>query len=630
MTYPDLPQDWQNPPAEFSLVPFWFWNDDLSETEIMRQMDDFQAHGVDAFVIHPRVGLPRHLGWMSRPLLEMTRFAIEQAQKRDMWVMLYDEGMYPSGSSSGQVVAENPAYQCRGLVRINLNEVTPGSVQHGVAIDAAGELALTPDQNLVAIVDHKGCRCAIVDRPVDAVIRGLHFIHEATQEPPEDTPYATDLLNPDAVACFIRLVYERFYEEFGEHFGNTVRAIFTDEPNLLGRLRETGVVPGTSGILQTVNAFLGYDFTPHLPELWDDDDASERYRQDYFRALEHRLDETYYRQLYDWCETHGIALTGHPAEPDATAHMRYFHIPGQDIVWRFIEPDKPSALQGRQSTQAKAAASVMLHNNRRRNANEFCGAYGHELTFEEMQWMANWLLVRGCNLLIPHAFYYSVRGPRKDERPPDVGPHSSWWHDDTFSAFARGSRRLSWLNTDSQHICHVAILGEHHHLPWPAAQVCFENQIDFNYIDAYELCHMATVNDKGIFIADQHYQALIVDGVAPPEAHPLIESLDRAGRLVRWQDNGDSSLPELQHIIPGDIQVKGEASTLRVRHIQKEGLNWTILFNEGTVNIEVQITAPVEKEAWLINPFANKIKPFTADLQFAGHELWILVSGLAR
>jgi len=56
---------WLNPPAEFSQAPFWFWNDGLSEEEIVRQLDDFRAHGVYGFVIHPRVGLQRSIGWMS-------------------------------------------------------------------------------------------------------------------------------------------------------------------------------------------------------------------------------------------------------------------------------------------------------------------------------------------------------------------------------------------------------------------------------------------------------------------------------------------------------------------------------------------------------------------------------------
>ena len=99
----DLPNEWQHPPSEFSFAAFWFWNDRLDKDEIARQMADFQAHGVDAFVLHPRVGLPRDMGWMSDNLLDMMRFAIEEAQRRGMWVILYDEGMYPSGSSRRRI-----------------------------------------------------------------------------------------------------------------------------------------------------------------------------------------------------------------------------------------------------------------------------------------------------------------------------------------------------------------------------------------------------------------------------------------------------------------------------------------------------------------------------------------------
>jgi hypothetical protein len=38
--------EFTQPPREFSLLPFWFWNDDLQEAELLRQMDDFEAHGV--------------------------------------------------------------------------------------------------------------------------------------------------------------------------------------------------------------------------------------------------------------------------------------------------------------------------------------------------------------------------------------------------------------------------------------------------------------------------------------------------------------------------------------------------------------------------------------------------------
>ena len=150
-----VPAEWLDPPKEFSQAPFWFWNDDLSKEELARQMDDFQAHGVHAFVIHPRAGLPKSIPWLGERMIDFMRFTIEQAAKRDMWVILYDEGMYPSGSSSGQVVAENPAYRTRGLVCVDLDEAAPGSEVRGVKIGSDGEPDLAPGQTLVAMTKRK-------------------------------------------------------------------------------------------------------------------------------------------------------------------------------------------------------------------------------------------------------------------------------------------------------------------------------------------------------------------------------------------------------------------------------------------------------------------------------------------
>ena len=121
-------------------MPFWFWNDQLRTDEITAQIADFEAHGVYGFVIHPRVGLPRDTGWMSDHLLYFYEVAIAEARRRNMYVILYDEGMYPSGSSSGQVVAENPAFHCRCLAKMDLS---PGQ-------------ELDKDHHLVALVECSG------------------------------------------------------------------------------------------------------------------------------------------------------------------------------------------------------------------------------------------------------------------------------------------------------------------------------------------------------------------------------------------------------------------------------------------------------------------------------------------
>ncbi len=635
----ELPSGWLEPAPEFSLAPFWFWNDALSEKEVARQLDDFKAHGVYGFVIHPRAGLPRDIGWLSEPMIKFMRFAIEQAAKRDMWVVLYDEGMYPSGSSSGQVVAENAAFRTRGLFRIDLDAAEPGTSQYGIKIGRDGEPALAKDQNLIAIVRRKknGHRIAVVDRAIRkgySVIRGLHFVEDDPprrdnhKEVPENTPPAGDILNTNAVACFIRLVYQRYYDEFKEHFGKTVRAIFTDEPSFLAKRGERGAMPGTTDILEHVNSHLGYDFRPYLPALWyrDEPDA-ERYRRDYRQALQSRLEETFYGQISRWCREHSIALTGHPAAPDDIGQLRYFQIPGQDIVWRYIEPGKPSALEGAQSTQAKCASSAMIHLGRRRNSNEYCGAYGHNFTFEEMKWLTNWLIVRGCNLLYPHAFYYSVRGPRIDERPPDVGPNSTWW--DEYRPFADSVRRLCWLNTDSRHICELAILGLNDHLPWRAAKVCFQSQRDFNYLEARHLWEDAEVNQNGIRIAGMHYRALIIEVDPPEKAKPALDLLDKAGRLIRWNDQMEDSelLLQINRLAPVDVRVRPVSRDVRVRHVQKNGADYYIVFNEGQNNLEVELETSIKGKRFLLDPQTSRQQILATEepLLLKPHELRALM-----
>ena len=612
---------WAAPAREFSQAPFWFWNDRLTKKEIARQLDDFAAHGVYGFVIHPRAGLPRDIGWMSDKMIDFMRFAIEGAAARDMWVVLYDEGMYPSGSSCGQVVQENPAFKTRALFCIDLDEAEPSSVTQGIQIDDHGEPVLAADQTLVALVNRRsnGHCLAIVDRAMRSgrgVIRGLHFREDDPprradhREVPEDAPPGADILNPESVACFIRLVYQRFYDEFGEHFGKTIKGVFTDEPSMLARGGERGGKAGTTGIIKHVSQWLGYDFTPHLPALWyGDEPDADRVRADYDRALQARLEQTFYAPISRWCSEHGVALAGHPAAPDDIGHLRHFHMPGQDIVWRYIEPGKASAVEGAQSTQGKCASSAMIHLGRRRNSNEYCGAYGHNFTFKEMKWLTHWLTIRGCNLLYPHAFYYSIRGPRVDERPPDVGPNSPWWGQ--YKPYADACSRLCWLNTDSEHVCSLAILGRNDHLPWRAAKVCFEHQRDFNYLEARHLWEDAEVGDHGIRLAGMHYQALIVDSEIPARAVPAINRLTQAGRVIDCRSGMDEGalVRRIDALIPPDVTLSSPSPHLRVRHVIKHGLHCYLLFNEGEETIQVELTFRARGQWYELNSVTGR---FTA------------------
>ena len=555
----------RNPPREYSVIPFWFWNDELDEKEILRQIDDFADHGVYGFVIHPRIGLPESIGFMSERYLRLVKLAVERAASKGMVVHLYDEGMYPSGSACGQVVKANPKHAARCLIQRPLQGEAP-KLEEGENLVATAAL---PD----------GKRIAIIDAPSLGKIRGIHFGQD-DGEP--NQPPAADLLNPEATASFIRLVHEKYRAAVGRHFGKTVRAIFTDEPDMLGRRARRGAHPWTTGLEKELQRTLGYDPVTRLSELWfPRGPESEKFRRELRSAINRRLEETYYAPLSRWCEKSGIALTGHPAGPGEIGVQRYFQIPGQDIVWRYVEPGKPSALEGDQSTTAKCSSSAAAHLGRKRNGNEVFGAYGWNFTYREMEWLTNWLFVRGVNQITPHAFYYSLRGKRRDERPPDVGPNSAWWPH--YKRYADYARRMSWLLAESEPVVSVAILAQSDYLPWRSAKACFESQVDFEYLDERHLIDgSARVGRDGIRIQGRRYTAVIVEEPERVDRRAL-KALGRLGdSILRF--NQVPTREELERLnYPIRAHGKNGSSTegIRCRRMRMGACDIYLVFNEG-------------------------------------------------
>lgn len=605
----------REPPREFTPMPFWFWNDELSDDEIVRQIDDFERHGVYGFTIHPRIGLPLDSGWMSPKLLAAMKTALDEASRRDMRVILYDEGMYPSGSSAGQVVAENSENAARGFVRVVFGEDGKPS---------NSRIRVGENWTLVEEYQNEANETVrIYDAPSGGVIRGLHYLGDESDHPREFLPPAADLLYAPAVDAFIRLVYQRYYDEFKEYFDSgVVVGIFTDEPSILGRDPVQGMKEGNLRSLEAINRLGGLDFRPRLRELWDGDGAESRaFRARYDKAVQLALEEIYYERISKWCADHGTNLCGHPAGSGDIGVLRAFQIPGQDIVWRYIEPGE-KAFDPVHSVMAKVASSAALHNGSRRNLNEIFGAYGHDLTFDECRWLINWCAVRGHNMFVPHAFYYSIRGPRLEERPPDVGPHSAWW--DGYKTFADYCARLCWLNTDSRVVAPTAILVDSGVASVWMTRALLRNQFDFNYLETRMLAtaRIQTGTDPCVALPTASYRTLLTPpGETASESLPLLEKAATTGRLVCLQSdakrfdgltarpvasaNEDEILEAVRRfsgvdvgtIRPEDLK-RGNltpafpslAPGLRARRVVKGGVDFYLLFNEESDPIDALLT----------------------------------------
>lgn len=220
-----------------------------------------------------------------------------------------------------------------------------------------------------------------------------------------------------------------------------------------------------------------------------------------------------------------------------------------------------------------------------------------------------------------------MRGIRRDERPPDVGPHSIWW--ERYNEYALACRRLAWLNTDSIQVCSIAILGKANYLPWHAAKICFQNQRDFNYLTERDILELAVVDTAGIHIVGVCYSALIIEHEPSAAVLDRLAPLLLSGRLIRYQkDTPDLELIlKLDELVPTDIKISPPSKALRIRHVIKENSHYYILFNEEKTSLNVTVNGVVEGKRSLFNPYSGTTTPFGDEesLYLSGHEAIVML-----
>ncbi|WP_251551466.1 glycosylhydrolase-like jelly roll fold domain-containing protein [Neobacillus muris] len=624
-----LKNHFQNPSAEYSVFPFWFLNGDLNKEEISKQLSDFKSKGVLGVVAHPRIGIPEDIEYLGPKFMDIMQFIMEESTKLGMKVIIYDEGMYPSGSAHGKVVENNPEYAARGL-RMALHSASgftqmeeeladSEEIVLAVAVKFIGKSKIDP----LAIIPLEVENNRVSFEPTEpgdwsmvflistfskGTVRGIHF-GEDDGEP--GAPPAGDLLNPDAMQKFIRVTHDVYYEHLKEYFGNTIEALFTDEPSVVGRCVDTEKIkPWTIGFLDYYQEH-GNESTDLL-SLWFDVGVDTNIkRRNFKKAVNKRLQETYYRPISEWCERHGIQLTGHPETSDDIGFLKYFQLPGQDLVWRWVGPEDNKGIIGRDSTLGKCSSDAARHRGLPRNANEVfgcCGPNGHQWQFsvDDMKWFVDWLFVRGVNKLYPHAFYYSIDGERLNERAPDNGPHNAWWK--YYKKIADYERRMSWLLSECSNVTEIAVLCEEDHIPWKIAEPLYTHQIEFNYLEEELFLHDCVIEEGKAKIKNQSYRVLILENLEQLASNDLVnklnlfletggaviaynpekKNLSLSGRVIQIY-NYNSVIGAIDRVLFRDVYLAPNNPGLRVTHIVKEGFDFYVLVNEDEHAIEGEL-----------------------------------------
>lgn len=366
----------------------------MDPEEIRRQIDLMAEAGWGGIFIQSRVGLIPP--YMSDEWFAAVDAAVDQCRKRELKVWLYDEDKWPSGYGGGAVPLADRSFRQQALI------ARPTWFGRPPDCEPLGEA-------------REGLQLYVWTAPL-----GHDWFNGACYG---------GLLHREAMRKFVDQAYKFYHARYREDYGDLIVGKFTDEPCSIFRIRlPHGAVPFTPALPGRFQERWGYDPAPHLHLLYSHTNGAARFRLHYFRTVNELFEENFTRQLGDWCEAHGIGLTGHFMHEDSLycqqtwgvkimpnyRHMRY---PGVGHPERHV---------GNLIT-LKQCQSVVNQYGKTRMLSEIYGGAGGSLTFEDRHWIASQQVCFGVNLINPQLSLYTMAGCRKRDYPQNIFYQQPWW-----------------------------------------------------------------------------------------------------------------------------------------------------------------------------------------------------------
>ena len=564
------------PSKEFGIMPFWFWNGEMSYDEIEYQLKEYKDKGCPGLYIHARFGVREELGYMNEDWLDRVKFTIEKAQEMGLQIWVYDEYNWPSGTCGQTVMQDHPE-----LTNVYL-ELVDGDLpgQFFTFMEGTDSRYNDLEQSepiyacAIKLEDMKNGKYEIVD-----LMPSLSFDKVITWEAPKgpwklfyfierkSTWYA-DVLNPETTKKFLEYTHDRYKAYLGKDFSKQVKGFFTDEPAM--HYFETGrdnfIIPWTKKMFKIFRERNGYDLKKNLPKLFFDCGGdTEQVRYDFWSTLTDQYEKSYFKQIADWCEDNDVIFTGHllyeeslrlhaRVDGNLFKHLRHFDMTGVDHLY----PRIGTREMENEHVALKIASSAAHQNGSVRLVSESMGGSYWDCTMERMKWIGDWEYVLGVNQFIPHGFHYTIEGERKRDWPPSMFCQFTWW--EQYGLFNDYMTRMGYTLSGGDHVAKLAVLYPMNsiwanYVPEKRDKIgtTIENDfsfmadrllrlhIDFDYLDEDVLCDQCEIIDGKLCIQGEKYEMLML----PPCTHIKAKTLKKIEEFVAagGKLGGDALLP---------------------------------------------------------------------------------------
>lgn len=554
----------------FGIKPFWFWNADITEEELKRQIKLMKMEEIGGFFIHPRQGL--EIPYLSIEWFEKVRFAVEMAKENNLEVWLYDEYPYPSGISGGEVaiknadyiayildykttiIEEDSSFECVlpwcDIVLARAYKMIDNKTIWNEYIDLSDYIGIIHTEKIyqesgLTSYNRKRFFTGNLAKKFKWTPRkGKWKVFIFYQFPLQDFKYFEtfiDPLNKDAVKCFIQTTHEKYKKYLGDEFGKTIKGIFTDETAPFG-----GKIPWSRKMEYLFQEKYKYSITENLPALFDDYGLlKDKIRFDYMNLVVDTFIDSYDRQIQEWCHNNNLLYVGE--KPILRSEqLKFVDIPGIDAGHQKAG-DKAHIVSTNYRANPKIASSASFFYEKPYTLCECFHSIGWSTTLQDIKWTFDWLMLQGIDMFVPHAFYYSTDGLRKHDAPPSCFYQMPWWEDmhtvseylkTTLSVLKSFERKVDILLLDP--ICGTfTCLGEKKQLQerlknnfHDIQKVLLSEYIDYYVCDPRLLCE-AKVSDGLISLGNGKFSILII----PPMLCMEKAIFDNIKRLINNKAN---------------------------------------------------------------------------------------------
>ncbi|MHB1461743.1 MAG: glycosyl hydrolase [Armatimonadota bacterium] len=445
----DLKALFASPPSRLHTQPFWYLNENVTTRQIKEQLRaSAQLSGFGGVAVIPTYGIQAEK-FLSVDHLALYRVLLDEAHKLGLEVILYDDHSKPSGWAGGEIRAKFPEELTKRLDKIEIEITGPaqavitdlpkGSLMGAVAMNAKFERIDISNR-----VKGNSLQWAAPEGHWKVMV--FMCVVEANDS-------RIDYMSPGSIDIYIGLTLERYYQQFKNHFGKTIKTIYYDDISLIRYTEYRTWTPEYNSKYQRER---GQNPICLYPALWYDigpDTASARVSLLSFRA--ELMAQGFPKIVGEWCRKHGVIATGYPTGNNIASPIDL----GGDNILFYQHSEMPlldaSYNYGSGRNGFKMATSSANCFDHPITAATAYGGFKEETMNPAMMYrVAMELYARGVNFMIPHGMWLD---PEHVYTPPLIS-HYSKKLAPMLPAYNQFCARLSLLFQGGRHVADIALM----------------------------------------------------------------------------------------------------------------------------------------------------------------------------